>query len=143
MTNQYLWDRIAGRDPNIRAADADRERVADRLRKSHGEGRLDMTEFQERLERCYEAKTLGELDQLVRDLPRDEELEQRRSPGLFWPSRGRLAPLVPIVIAFLLVCAVVGHHGPWLLIPLLFIFWRMSAWRRRRWARQGPGGGWI
>ena len=144
MTNQDFWARIAGRDPNLRAADADRERVADRLRKGHGEGRLDMTEFQERLERCYEAKTLGELDQLVRDLPRDDEPEQRRAGGLFWPSPWRLVPLVPILFAFLLVCAVIGHHGFWLVIPLLFVCWRMSSWRRRRrWMGQGPGGGWI
>lgn len=145
MTNQYFfWDRIAGRDPNLRAADADREQVAERLRKGHGEGRLDMTEFQERLERCYESKTLGELDQLVRDLPRDDELQERRSAGLFLPSRWSLVRLVPMLIAFLFVCAIVGHGGFWLLIPLLFVFWRMSWWRRRRhWARQGPGGGWI
>ena len=77
MTNQYLWERIAGRDLHIRAADADRERLAERLRKSHAEGRLDMEEFQQRLERCYEAKTLGELSELVRDLPRQDEPAER------------------------------------------------------------------
>src|SRR5262249_2818389 len=65
MTNQYLWARIAGPDPNLRAADADRERVAERLRAGHAEGRLDIDELQERLERCFESKTLGELRELV------------------------------------------------------------------------------
>src|SRR5947209_4725571 len=68
MTNQYFLDRIAGRNPNLRAGDADRERIADRLRKSHAEGRLDLAEFQERLEGCYEAKTVREDDELMREL---------------------------------------------------------------------------
>lgn len=145
MTNQFLWDRIVGRDPNLRASDADRERIAERLRKGHAEGRLDTDEFQERLERCYEAKTLGELGQLVRDLPREDELEQRRSPGPLRPRRWRLAHLVPILIAFVLVCALASHHVFWLWIPLLFVFWRMSWWRRRRrWAGHRSGSGdWI
>jgi hypothetical protein len=139
MTNQYLWDRIAGRDPNLRAADADRERIAERLRKAHAEGRLDMTEFQQRLERCYETKTIGELDELVKDLPRQDEAVERPSFG--WLGPWRLAPLVPIVIALLVISAAVGHHVFWLWIPLLFLFWRMSWYRRRRgWtgARRGP-----
>lgn len=45
MTKQYLWDRGAGRDADLRAADADREHIAERLRASHGEGRLDLDEF--------------------------------------------------------------------------------------------------
>jgi hypothetical protein len=143
MTNQYFLDRIAGRDPNIRAADADREQIVERLRKCHAEGRLDMAEFQQRLERCYEAKTLGELDELVRDLPPHDEHDERRSLGSFrlW----RLTPLVPILIVLIVVLAAGGHHLFWLWIPLAFLFWRMSWWRRRRWlvsARRGPGG-WV
>lgn len=137
MTSQYVWDRISGRDLDIRAADADRERIAERLRKSHAEGRLDLAEFQQRLERCYEAKTLGELGELVRDLPRQDEQKGRSSFGWLQPWRWRLAPFAPILVALILVSAAIGHHAFWLWIPLLFIFWRMSWWRRRRsWA--GP-----
>jgi hypothetical protein len=138
MTNQYFFDRLAGRDPNLRAADADRERIAERLRKSNAEGRLDIDEFQHRLERCYQARTLGELRELVGDLPQQDEPEARRSPGWF---RWRLGPLAPIMIAVLVVAAVTGHHLFWLWIPFLFLFWRTSSWRRRRrWAgaRRGP-----
>jgi hypothetical protein len=139
MTNQYLWDRIVGRDPNLRAADADRERIAERLRKSHAEGRLDMTEFQERLERCYESKTFGQLDELVKDLPRQDEPNER--PASPWFRPGRLATLVPILIAFFVLAVAVGHHVFLLWIPLMFLFWRMSWYRRRRfWTgpRRGP-----
>jgi Domain of unknown function (DUF1707) len=144
MTNQYLWDRIAGRDLNLRASDADRERIADRLRKSHAEGRLDIDEFQQRLEHCYTAKTFGELGALVRDLPREGELEERRPSR--WPSPLRLVPLVPILFVLIAVSATTGHehHFAWLWIPVVFIVWRMFFWRRRAWAgsRRGPGD-WI
>ncbi|MDH6226766.1 hypothetical protein M2169_003736 [Streptomyces sp. MJP52] len=55
--------------PELRAGDADRERVAERLRDALAEGRLDMDEFQERLDVVYRAKTYGELEPVTRDLP--------------------------------------------------------------------------
>ncbi|MDI3407964.1 DUF1707 SHOCT-like domain-containing protein [Streptomyces cavernicola] len=55
--------------PELRASDADRERVAERLREAVAEGRLDMEEFQERLDATYKARTYGELAPVTRDLP--------------------------------------------------------------------------
>ncbi|MFJ9029291.1 DUF1707 domain-containing protein [Streptomyces sp. NPDC102274] len=55
--------------PDTRASDAERERVAERLREAMTEGRLDMEEFDERLEAAFKARTHGELAPLVRDLP--------------------------------------------------------------------------
>ncbi|MFH0174939.1 DUF1707 domain-containing protein [Streptomyces cacaoi] len=55
--------------PDLRASDADRERVAEVLRDALAEGRLDMTEFEERLEETYKARTYGELAPITRDLP--------------------------------------------------------------------------
>jgi hypothetical protein len=139
MSNQYqyLWERIAGPDPNLRAADADRERVADRLRKAHGEGRLDLGEFQDRLDRCYQAKTLGELRQLVGDLPREDAQVAPRSVGVLQHAAWRV-PLVPIVIALVVISAAAGHghHAFWIWVPLIFLFCRLSWWRRRSWS--GP-----
>ncbi|WP_428963529.1 DUF1707 SHOCT-like domain-containing protein [Micromonospora fluostatini] len=57
-----------GRD-GMRAADADREVVAGRLRVALDEGRLDLHEYDERLQRAYSAKTYGDLDAVVADLP--------------------------------------------------------------------------
>jgi hypothetical protein len=145
MTNQYFLNRIAGRNANLRAADADREHTAGRLRESHSEGRLDMDEFQQRLERCYQAKTVGELDELVNDLPAQAEHGDQPSLGWFRPSGSRLAPLAAIVIALIVISTAIGHHLFWLWLPLVFLLWRMSWWRRRRsWAgaRRGPNG-WI
>lgn len=56
-------------DPRIRASDADRERTATLLREHHAQGRLSPEEFNERLDQVFAAKTLGELDALLADLP--------------------------------------------------------------------------
>jgi Domain of unknown function (DUF1707) len=56
-------------DPRMRASDADRERTASLLREHHAEGRLTAEEFNERLDQAFTAKTIGELDALLADLP--------------------------------------------------------------------------
>lgn len=53
----------------MRAGDADREAVAERLRAALNEGRLDLHEYDERLRRAYAAKTYADLDGLLSDLP--------------------------------------------------------------------------
>ncbi|MGV9994901.1 DUF1707 SHOCT-like domain-containing protein [Streptomyces sp. NPDC003374] len=55
--------------PELRASDADRERVAEHLRDALAEGRLDMEEFEERLDATYRARTYAELAPITRDLP--------------------------------------------------------------------------
>ena len=54
---------------DLRAGDADRERVAERLRTALDEGRLNLYEYDDRLREAYAAKTYGELDALLADLP--------------------------------------------------------------------------
>jgi len=56
-------------DPNIRASDTDRDRAAALLREHHAAGRLTPEEFSERLDRAFAAKTVGEIDDLLKDLP--------------------------------------------------------------------------
>lgn len=56
-------------DPSIRASDADRDRAASLLREHHAAGRLTAEEFSERLDKAFAAKTVGEIDGLLRDLP--------------------------------------------------------------------------
>ncbi|CQR62124.1 DUF1707 SHOCT-like domain-containing protein [Streptomyces leeuwenhoekii] len=53
----------------LRASDADRDRIADMLREALAEGRLTAEEHAERVEGVLAAKTVGELDVFVRDLP--------------------------------------------------------------------------
>ncbi len=47
----------------------DRERVVERLRQAAGEGRLEIDELEERLERAFAARTYGDLQPLLRDIP--------------------------------------------------------------------------
>jgi hypothetical protein len=54
---------------NLRASDADRERVANVLREAAGDGRLTMDELDERLDAVYAAKTYAELEPITHDLP--------------------------------------------------------------------------
>jgi len=53
----------------LRASDAERELVAERLRQATADGRLLAEELEERLSRALRARTYGELDALVADLP--------------------------------------------------------------------------
>ena len=56
-------------DPRLRASDADRDRATALLREHHAAGRLTAEEFGERMDAALNAKTLGELDDLLADLP--------------------------------------------------------------------------
>jgi Domain of unknown function (DUF1707) len=125
---------IFGRDPSLRAGDAEREATAERLRQSHGEGRLDVQEFQERIDRCYQAKTVGELEQLVSDLPRERPRERP-----FQIQRLRMVPLVAVLFGTAVLAAAVWHHGApglWVLLPLFFLL-RFLLWPYRPWHRRG------
>jgi hypothetical protein len=82
-------------EPPMRASDADRDRTAALLREHHAAGRLDAAEFNERLDRVFAAKTLGDLDEVTADLPAidlyplaTELVDQPPAP--FW-RRGRRA----------------------------------------------------
>ena len=54
--------------PEVRASDADRDRVLDVLRDAVGDGRLTAAEFDERVEATLSSRTLGELAVLTADL---------------------------------------------------------------------------
>nr|WSY52088.1 DUF1707 domain-containing protein [Streptomyces sp. NBC_00886] len=53
----------------LRASDADRDRIADILREALAEGRLTADEHAERVEGVLSAKTVGELEVFIQDLP--------------------------------------------------------------------------
>lgn len=68
MTNLPEPSGAAG-TPEMRAGDADRERVAQVLRDAAGDGRLTLAELDERLDAVYAAKTYADLAPITRDLP--------------------------------------------------------------------------
>jgi hypothetical protein len=62
-------EQLRNHPPDMRASHADREQVAEILRTAAGDGRLDIDELEQRLEQVYAAKTYGDLEPIVRDLP--------------------------------------------------------------------------
>jgi len=60
---------VAQRREDLRAADKDRESVAEQLRHALDEGRLTLSEYDERLQQAYAARTYGDLDGILHDLP--------------------------------------------------------------------------
>ncbi|MEO3874868.1 DUF1707 domain-containing protein [Nonomuraea sp. B12E4] len=69
--------------PEMRASDADRDRVAAILREHTAQGRITMDEFNERLESLYRSKTYGELAKLTADLP---DVDLRNRPAKVRPA---------------------------------------------------------
>ena len=62
-------------DPaKLRASNADREAVAQKLQSAMAEGRLTVNELQERLDVVYASKTLAELEPVTWDLPGHTDL---------------------------------------------------------------------
>ncbi|MFG2193091.1 DUF1707 domain-containing protein [Streptomyces sp. NPDC048639] len=83
----------------IRASDADRDRFADILREAVAEGRLTAEEHSDRIDGVYRAKTLGELEPLVRDLPTADP--RTHAPGPAHPVQDGLpVPTVNLVAVF-------------------------------------------
>lgn len=60
---------VADRRENLRAADVDRQFVAERLKAAVDEGRLSLGEYDDRLKDAYAARTYGDLDVILSDLP--------------------------------------------------------------------------
>lgn len=106
-----------GMRSTLRASDADREQVAERLRKATAEGRLLAEELEDRLGVVFSARTYGELDAQVADLP--GTVARRRQASLHpWvlPAVG-LAIAIPVALA--LIAAVL------FIVTSVFAVWMM------------------
>lgn len=126
----------------MRAADADREQFAGRLRHALDEGRLSLDELDERLRQVYAARTFGELDQVVADLPRaapaeNSQLAPAAAPGP--PSRVEENPKLPPWLSMLWrlwLVVVVLNLVIWFLVSVtaggLVYFWPI--WVAGPWA---------
>lgn len=138
------------RRSSLRASDADREHAAEQLRDAAAEGRLLAVELEHRLGTALSARTYGELDAVVADLPRD------RTAGPRPPLRLRLATALALVVLFPVtlalaaaaVIAVVGVLLAWTAVvtlagivlgprarmlgsPSALVLSRARQWRRR------------
>lgn len=129
--------RSGGHDPALmRAADADRQGVAERLKAALDEGRLSLHEYDDRIKQTYAAATYADLQPLVADLPSPgmsaQDLDARRRADL--RKRARRLPTALAVlwiiwgsltatnlVAYALVAATVDDElypwPVWLLLP--------------------------
>ncbi|MDT3396609.1 DUF1707 domain-containing protein [Streptomyces sp. B1866] len=95
--------------PALRASDAERERVAEALRQAAAEGRLDMPEFEQRLDAAYQARTHADLEALLRDLPVPAATVSGAADTA-WAGRIGGPPTSGSALAFL---AGFQRKGPW------------------------------
>lgn len=127
------------RRATLKASDADREEIAERLRKATAEGRLLAEELEERLEATFTARTYGELDAVVVDLPGVTTVRRRERSRSFALTPIHIVALfflAPVVLALMLAVAVIVAtlFSAWGL--LLLVGWFMFGHGRRSyWAR--------
>ncbi|MDT4986278.1 MAG: hypothetical protein QOI74_372 [Micromonosporaceae bacterium] len=71
---------MAERRDELRAADVDRQFVADKLKAALDEGRLSLHEYDDRLRETYAARTYGDLDRMLADLPGADQAQLVPTP---------------------------------------------------------------
>ena len=128
--------RPSERMDSLRAADTDRQKIADRLKSALDEGRLSLHEYDDRVGQAYAARTYADLIALVDDLPRPglssadvaarREAEARRDAHrmptaliVLWTIWGAIAA-VNLVVYVLVAVSTSGHLYPWpiwMLVP--------------------------
>ncbi len=94
----------------------------ERLRKAAAEGRLLTEELEHRLAAAFSARTYGELEPLVADLPREVVARRRQSSGLIVPKPAAalaILILMPVVVAVVISMIV--------LLASMFALWAVFA----------------
>jgi hypothetical protein len=128
---------------SLRASDADRDAVAERLRHAAIEGRLDPDELEERLHAALRARTYGDLRRLLTDLPAKPVRWERRGDGAMPAVRTALAVAMGAVVALavvVLVLIVAAVTAAWWI--LWAVVWFGLCRRRSAGARLGAPPPW-
>jgi hypothetical protein len=119
---------------SLRASDADRDAIAERLHRAAVEGRLDADELEQRLHLALRARTYGELGRLVADLPGRREPGRRRAGApLVLTAAIRLVALVALITVVLVVAAFTAAW--WIVWALLWLTIHARRRPRRRMGR--------
>jgi hypothetical protein len=103
----------------LRASDADRERVAEVLRRAAGEGRIELAELDERLATVYAARTYGDLEPITRDLPTDGETPAPPVPAARTADVPERFGGVPTSSGGFALMSGFERKGPWV-VPRVF-----------------------
>ncbi|MCC3763951.1 DUF1707 domain-containing protein [Glycomyces sp. TRM65418] len=108
-------------DPNMRVSNAEREAIIAKLHAATEEGRLDLDEFADRSRQAYEARTYGEVERLLADLPEATgavAVPAPASPGpAHAPAELRLNP----------TGSSVERRGEWIVPPKIVVTGSMSS----------------
>jgi hypothetical protein len=103
---------------SLRASDADRDQIIDRLRKASAEGRLAAHELEQRVTTALRARTYAELDATVSDLPAAGRLTAPSTAG--WAvSTVRAHPallLLAIPVGMVVAATLVALTTLWALV---------------------------
>jgi len=119
---------------SLRASDADRDAVIDRLRKAAAEGRLEPEELEERVEDALRARTYGELARLVSDLPGSSVARGRsRSPAR--PLAALALTTIALAAVAIVVLIALALTAAWWIGCVLF--WLVCCRPRRLASRPG------
>ncbi len=145
---------------SLRASDAERDQVVDRLHQAATEGRIGSDELEQRVSTALKARTYDELEATVADLPAPRargSVQRRRSAGSFALSAVRANPMLllfaipalAVTAAMLLAVTIVWAV---LMVVVMMLGGRRGTYRppwvyarRRGFAppRRGPGGYWA
>ncbi len=110
-------------DDRIRISDADRDRIAARLRDHFAEGRLTADELDERLTAALSAKTFGDLRRVMADLPEPALAPLTGQPFPARPASARIVhyhrPRIFPIVAIALLAAVLIPGAGWVLAAVL------------------------
>lgn len=105
-----------GRAPELRASDADRDRVAAVIREAAAEGRLGLDEVDERLSAVYAARTYGELAKVTTDLPAESPAA---APAASTPAGRYVFGEEPTSTTGIAILGGFRRRGRWI-VPRLF-----------------------
>jgi len=120
-------------NPALRASDADRDQVVEQLSLHFQAGRLTSDEFDERSTQALQARTLGDLDGLLTDLPAlpaadpapaGQAQVTRRDSGVS-AAAGMLGVLAVVAVIVVLSRTGYGFVGGWGFIIPILIVWRL------------------
>jgi Domain of unknown function (DUF1707) len=123
------FEAVPRRDPEVRASDSDREEIVTELRHHGAAGRLDVDELEERIESAYGARTYGDLQGLLADLPKRRVVPEPRPD---WHGSHEWRVFFAVNALLIAIWAVSGAGYFW---PV----WVMAWWAFALLMRSAPG----
>ena len=113
----------------MRASDSDREEIVTELRHHGAAGRLELDELEQRIESAYAARTYGDLQELLADLPQRRVVPEAR-PDWHGTHEWRVFFAVNALLVAIWAVSGAGYFWP---------VWVMAWWAFALLMRTAPG----